>query len=622
MKIHLEKVIFNNRAPFDKLDLDFNENEVSVLTAVNGRGKTTIISHIVDAFHEMAKPNFQNEFQDKENKFYRVSSPIYNLDQTKPSFVYLRFKTDEGFIDFLDIRNKCTLAEYNEAISLDGKISFNEFNQILEESNFIKKVSSNFDKIKANKIFLNNILTFFPSYRYEKPGYLNEPYQINIDFKKQTEFAGYLHNPIEVVSSLQQIANWIMDVVLDLRSNNNPLEQILFQNLNTIISQTLVSKKLGNLRFGVGPRGYGSTRIQILNNNNSLYPSIFNLSSGESSLLCLFGEILRQGDKLITGAQLTQIKGIVLIDEIDKHLHIKLQKEVLPLLIHLFPNIQFILSSHSPFLNMGLAELIKSRSKIIDLDNLGISKDPTSNNLYQEVYNLMINENDRFKDQFLLLEQKIQENSIPLVITEGKTDVNHIRKAKNSLNIENVDFEFYEISGDWGDSKLKLLLEQLSKINQPRKIIGIFDRDVDQIVSEIERDNQLYKDFSNNVFGFCIPIPIGRETYSKISTEFYYSDAEIKKEKNGKSLFFDNEVDFLFNKSTNIPEIRKLENIRTENENSKKIFDEPKMCEVTNWIHSKANFANLIETDEDFSNEIDFSNFNLIFDRIALIINS
>jgi len=99
MKIYLEKAIFVNRAPFDKLELDFNQNEIAVLTAVNGRGKTTLISHIVDAFYEMAKPYFPEEFKGRENKYYRVSSPIFNLNQTKPSFVYLRFKVLEENID-------------------------------------------------------------------------------------------------------------------------------------------------------------------------------------------------------------------------------------------------------------------------------------------------------------------------------------------------------------------------------------------------------------------------------------------------------------------------------------------------------------------------------------------
>ena len=117
-------------------------------------------------------------------------------------------------------------------------------------------------------------------------------------------------------------------------------------------------------------------------------------------------------------------------------------------------------------------------------------------------------------------------------------------------------------------------------------------------------------------------MPTGREEYTNISIEFYYADHEIKKEKDGKSLYFDNEVDYLHNKSTNKPEVRKLDNPRTEKDNSKKIFDEQKICEVANWIHSKANFAKLIENDAEFITGIDFSKFNLIFDRIKHIISS
>jgi hypothetical protein len=293
----------------------------------------------------------------------------------------------------------------------------------------------------------------------------------------------------------------------------------------------------------------------------------------------------------------------------------------LPILFRLFPNVQFILSSHSPFLSMGLAEVVKERTKIVDLDNLGISTDPTTNELYTEVYNMMIGENERFKEDFQLLNKEIQKNSIPLIITEGKTDIQHIRKAKEMLNIRDCEIAFHEIVGDWGDSKLKLLLEQLSKISQPRKIIGIFDRDDSGIVKNIEEKGQLFKNYSNNVFSFCIPVPKGREQYTNISIEFYYSDDEIKKIKDGKSLYFDNEVDSLHNKSTNKPEVRKLEIVRAEKENSKKIFDEQKMCEVTDWIHSKANFAQLIETDAEFVSGFDFSKFSSIFDKIKLILN-
>jgi len=46
--------------------------------------------------------------------------------------------------------------------------------------------------------------------------------------------------------------------------------------------------------------------------------------------------------------------GIVLIDEIETHLHVELQKQILPFLTHFFPNIQFIVSTHSPFVLTSL----------------------------------------------------------------------------------------------------------------------------------------------------------------------------------------------------------------------------------------------------------------------------
>ena len=621
MKIFLERVLFVNRAPFDRLELDFSENEIAVLTAVNGKGKTTILSHIVDAFYEMARPYFQ-DFENKENKYYRVSSTIFNLDFSQPSFVYLRFRTIEGDIDYIDLRNTCTEEQYNKAITLEDKIPFSEIKKELENSKNIKKLSSRFNKEKAEKLFYNNLITYFPSYRYETPGYLNDPYKIKLDFKKESSFDNYLRNPIEVITGLSHLVNWIMDIILDLQYPNLNT-QILIQNLSIIITNTLISKKYGPLRFGVGPRGLGSTRIQIVSNPDgpTIYPSIFNLSSGESAILCLFGELLRQADNIKNNTQLDEITGIVLIDEVEKHLHIKLQKEVLPMLLNLFPNVQFIVSSHSPFFSMGLADQVVERSKIIDLDKFGISKDPTTNEQYKDVYNMMINENERFKDMYLSIKQKVQEGTTPLIITEGKTDIKHLKKAKEKLNINDCELDFFlPPDGEWGESELKTLLENLSKVRQPRKIIGIFDRDVPKTISDIEKDGGSFKNYGNNVYALCIPKPLGRESYTNISIEFYYTDEELKKEKDGKRLYFDNEVEFRQSASKKQQRtLTKLDSIKADEEISKKIFDEN--IGGLSWVHSKAIFADLIENDESFTNSFDFSNFKLIFNKIKEIID-
>ena len=59
MSFYLENIILHNRAPFEHISLDFSDKQVTVLNAVNGGGKTTIMSYIVDAFHEIAKDLFK-----------------------------------------------------------------------------------------------------------------------------------------------------------------------------------------------------------------------------------------------------------------------------------------------------------------------------------------------------------------------------------------------------------------------------------------------------------------------------------------------------------------------------------------------------------------------------------
>lgn len=55
--------------------------------------------------------------------------------------------------------------------------------------------------------------------------------------------------------------------------------------------------------------------------------------------------------------------GIILIDEVDLHLHPEWQREFLPKLVDTFPQIQFVVTTHSPFIIQSL-----SNGKLVDLD--------------------------------------------------------------------------------------------------------------------------------------------------------------------------------------------------------------------------------------------------------------
>ena len=75
------------------------------------------------------------------------------------------------------------------------------------------------------------------------------------------------------------------------------------------------------------------------------------MSDGYSSIISIVSEILLRIEALGRGFEIKNIElqGIVLIDEIETHLHVDLQKKILPFLTSFFPKIQFIVTTHSPF---------------------------------------------------------------------------------------------------------------------------------------------------------------------------------------------------------------------------------------------------------------------------------
>lgn len=492
-KIFLEKAIFVNRAPFERLELDFKENEIAVLSAVNGKGKTTILSHIMDAFYEMIKYAVRDYAKSKE-EYYRVSTPMFNLNINKPSWVYFRFKINNKQIDYLDWNLKFTEEEYNNQITIKNKIPYANLKSILDLTPNHKMFFPDLDLKEIATLFNENILIYFPSYRSELPNYLNEQYKIKSEFTKSDHINFFLKNPIEVNPKLSLIANWILDLVLDYREKWDLDSRTKFDIISNILTQTVIAKDYGKLRFGIGPRNLGATRIQIVKVDDPsylVYPSIFNMSSGELSLLCLFIEILRQSDNLNVNLKLNEITGIVLIDEIDKHLHIKLQKEVLPTLLNMFPNIQFIVSSHSPFLGLGLKKQANARSKNIDLD-LGITTDFNNCSVFDEAYNTFITENNNFKQELEKLKLEITNNTQLQILTEGN-NIKHIKKAITILEpnlLSQINFPKPENSGK---TNLKTAFEVIKNANFQNKFLFVWDCDAKLEIDPISDSDKVKK---------------------------------------------------------------------------------------------------------------------------------
>lgn len=624
--MRLTKALFINRAPFDKLELDFDDSNVSLLSGINGKGKTTILSYIVDAFYELAKKGYYNEFENKSNKYYRVSSGLFSLNRQTFSIVYLRFVAKDGKEnDYIDIRGSITEEEYRAVLGIDNPIPFSNISKDLETNNNLKYWKNHSEK-DSRDIFSAELMTYFPAYRYEQPYYLNTPYKPELEFCKDIGFSGYLDNPIEVTSDFPRIANWMMDVVLDSYLYKGKSSEV-FSCINSIISLILRSKTKRAVRLGIGQRYEGAERIAVMSteDNSVMYPSVFLMSSGEMALVAEFVELLKQADAL--RKTINNISGIVLIDEVDKHLHIRLQKEILPLLFAKFPNVQFIVTSHAPFLSLGLAENNHTiKSTIFDMDRNGCRCEVESNDLYQEVYQMMVAENDRFADKYKELRSQIESDNKPLIITEGKTDWKHIKAAMKALNITDIDVTFHEYEGTIGDKNLMQMLKDFVCLNSSRKIIGIFDRDNDLFLKDNPdvRDNEFHS-LGANVYAFAIPVA-NEELYgSYTSIEHYYVKEDLLKEDvNGRRLFLGSE----FYESGNSKD-RKYQTkfsgiqnkVKINGVIDEKVYDADQDPEQKRSIAlSKNDFAQMIYDGSDFAENFDFSHFNQIFPIIRKII--
>jgi predicted ATP-dependent endonuclease of OLD family len=83
------------------------------------------------------------------------------------------------------------------------------------------------------------------------------------------------------------------------------------------------------------------------------------LAAGYRGILTMIGDMVQRLSEYPDNS-LNDLQGIVLIDEIDAHLHPKYQYQLPKLLSELFPKIQFIATTHSPLPILGLPQSIPS----------------------------------------------------------------------------------------------------------------------------------------------------------------------------------------------------------------------------------------------------------------------
>ena len=105
------------------------------------------------------------------------------------------------------------------------------------------------------------------------------------------------------------------------------------------------------------------------------------------------------------------VQGLVLIDELETHLHIDLQKKVFPFLTRFFPRIQFIVSTHSPFILNSIDNAV-----IYDLEN-NLLVDDLSGYSYDGIVESYF-DNDKYSD---IIKSKVEKYEL-LVDKKKRTE--------------------------------------------------------------------------------------------------------------------------------------------------------------------------------------------------------
>jgi energy-coupling factor transporter ATP-binding protein EcfA2 len=134
------------------------------------------------------------------------------------------------------------------------------------------------------------------------------------------------------VKGVQEIDRWMADLTERFRT--------LFQN-----DSLELKYDIDEMDFRICMQGREPFRF--VNNE---------LSDGFSAVIQIISELLLRMEAVSKGDY--RMPGIVLIDEIETHLHIELQKLILPFLTEFFPNIQFVVTTHSPFVLTSLPDAV------------------------------------------------------------------------------------------------------------------------------------------------------------------------------------------------------------------------------------------------------------------------
>lgn len=347
------------------IPLSSNERKHLIITGKNGSGKTSTIIEINNLLSKIINNQYgqlQEHLKHIENYKRAIINERNNIETWQKN---ISIQKEQSGKIISEEQSRTNISSYNQNI-----INFNQ--NIINYENAIKNSEkqiesfSKVDIIFKNELDLlndasqgNYLLAYFQSVRSTQPTIPNT-------ITKQIFSNKYDTNPALSYTFVQYMVNIHTEKMFAKEEGDyesvKKIDEWFFKVENSF--KELFDSKDLTLKFYRKDLNY---KIEYEDKSFALNE----LSDGYSSVLAILTElILRMESKNINAYDM---QGIVLIDEIETHLHVELQKRILPFLSNFFPKIQFIVTTHSPFVLSSLSNAI-----ICDLEKRFVTEDLSS----------------------------------------------------------------------------------------------------------------------------------------------------------------------------------------------------------------------------------------------------
>jgi len=339
--MHIEKLRMQNFRGFKDVTIDFPSN-LAVFIGENGSGKSSIIDCLDNLLFELI------------SRLLRVTRNAKNFD----AWGMNGFGGNDISNDSQETINELTIfySEFSQAFSRDIELLYYFAYPSSSEEPQKDFQRSNFDDVENFKLFINSQINNNP----------NKSIPIIVCYSTKRAVTNYSlsgSNPLSPnLAKLSQV-NCYTDATnqynIDFETffvwfkNNEDLEQEirLDDNFNYQDYQlNLVRKAITSILPDYTDLKVKRSRMQIVLKKQDHELVLNQLSDGEKNLLVMVADIARRLAIANPDPSKNALEGegIILIDEIELHLHPQWQRDIIPRLTSTFLNCQFIVTTHSP----------------------------------------------------------------------------------------------------------------------------------------------------------------------------------------------------------------------------------------------------------------------------------